>query len=363
MTPLEAWEKVFLGDGKFLQSTHGKLGCVFCHQGNGATLDKATAHKGLIAEPSAQPEKACGFCHTPQVQHYKTNLHVNLNGYWTYFKAVGADVNSPVLKEAFNNHCAECHTTCGQCHIKRPSYTGGGLLAGHSASKNAPVKETCTACHGGRIGDEFFGNYDFIPGDVHERKLKMTCMSCHKTASVHGDGQMRATMWDKPPVTCESCHKDTMKNPNNQQHVIHKDKLSCQVCHSVAYKNCANCHVGKDAKGIPFRTLDPSWLDFRIGKNPNKTAERPYNYIVVRHVPTNADLFKWYGIVFPNPNAVPSWRMTTPHNIQLKTPQNASCDACHGNARIFLTADAVKPAEREANKNVIVDRVPAKTGR
>lgn len=362
MTPLEAWEKVFLGDGKFLQSTHGKLGCVFCHNGNGATSDKAAAHKGLIAEPSAQPEKTCGFCHT-QVQHYKTNLHVNQNGYWTYFRAVGADVNSPVLREAFNNHCAECHTTCGQCHIKRPTYTGGGLLAGHSALKNAPVKETCTACHGGRIGDEFFGNYDFIPGDVHERKLKMTCMSCHKTASVHGDGQMRATMWDQPPVTCESCHRDTMSNPNIQQHVLHKDKLSCQVCHSVAYKNCANCHTGKDAKGIPFRTLDPSWLDFRIGKNPNKTAERPYNYIVVRHVPTNADLFKWYGIIFPNPNAVPSWRMTTPHNIQRNTPQNASCDACHGNARIFLTADAVKPAERQANKNVIVDRVPAKTGR
>lgn len=360
MTPLEAWEKVFLSDAKFVQSTHGKLGCVFCHQGNGATSDKTAAHQGLIAEPSAQPEKNCQFCHSQQVQHYKTNLHVNQNGYWTYFKTVGADVNSPVLREAFNNHCAECHATCGQCHISRPAFTGGGFLAGHSASKNAPVKETCTACHGARIGDEFFGNYDFIPADVHQSKLKMTCMSCHKPASVHGDGQVRATMWDKPTVTCEACHKDTMSNPNILQHTLHKDKLSCQVCHSVAYKNCANCHTGKDAKGLPFRTLDPSWLDFKIGRNPNKTAERPYNYIVVRHVPANADLFKGYGIIFPNP--VPSWQMTTPHNIQRKTSQNASCDACHGNAKIFLTVDAVKPEEREVNRSVIVDRVPAKTG-
>ncbi|MBM3129839.1 MAG: hypothetical protein FJ009_14600 [Chloroflexi bacterium] len=338
------------------------MGCVTCHNGNGATSDQAAAHKNIIAEPSKHPEKACSFCHDKQVQHAATSLHVNQNGYWTYLKAVGADVNSPVLKEAFNNHCAECHSTCGQCHISRPAFTGGGFLAGHTASKKASVKETCTACHGARVGDEFFGNYDFIPGDVHASKLQMTCMTCHKSASAHGDGQLRATMWDKPTVTCESCHKDTMSNARITQHTLHKDKLSCQVCHSVAYKNCANCHTGKDAKGLPFRTLDPSWLDFKIGKNPNKTAERPYNYTVVRHVPTNADLFKGYGITFPNPDAVPSWRMTTPHNIQRKTAQNASCDACHGNAKIFLTVDAAKATERNANKNVIVDKVPAKTG-
>jgi thiosulfate/3-mercaptopyruvate sulfurtransferase len=49
---------------------------------------------------------------------------------------------------------------------------------------------------------------------------------------------------------------------------------------------------------------------------------------------------------------------STPHNVQKETPQNASCNACHGNAAIFLTADKVRPEEVEANQEVIVDQVP-----
>jgi hypothetical protein len=40
------------------------------------------------------------------------------------------------------------------------------------------------------------------------------------------------------------------------------------------------------------------------------------------------------------------------------TPQTESCDACHGNAELFLTADDVLPEELEANKDVIVEEVP-----
>jgi hypothetical protein len=83
---------------------------------------------------------------------------------------------------------------------------------------------------------------------------------------------------------------------------------------------------------------------------------------VVRHVPTNAELFNAYGVAFPKPNAVSSWRPTTPHNVQRKTVQNASCDACHGNAKIFLTSDKVDPNELEANKNALVNKIPPKTG-
>jgi hypothetical protein len=49
---------------------------------------------------------------------------------------------------------------------------------------------------------------------------------------------------------------------------------------------------------------------------------------------------------------------TTPHNIQRNTPQTETCDACHGNEAIFLTADKVYPEELEANLPVIVDEIP-----
>ncbi len=356
---LEAWEKVFVSDAKFAESTHGKLGCTACHGGDAKIADKDTAHQGVTRDPSAKPEQVCGNCHTPIVKNTTNGLHFTQNGYWTYLKTVGADVNSPAVKEAFANHCSTCHATCGDCHVSRPAYTGGGLLAGHTIKKIASSSDTCMACHGARVGDEYRGSYDGIDGDVHWTKLGMACTQCHKENSLHGDGQARATMFDKPEATCLDCHKKTLTDTTNTQHAIHKDKLACQVCHAAgAYKNCANCHVGKDAKGLPYSTLDPSWMDFKIGKNQNKTVEHPFDYVLVRHVPTNADLFKAYNVTFANPNAVPTWRPTTPHNIQRKTKQNASCDSCHKHSELFLTADKIKPKELDANRGVIVDQIP-----
>ena len=54
----------------------------------------------------------------------------------------------------------------------------------------------------------------------------------------------------------------------------------------------------------------------------------------------------------------PTWVYTTPHNVQKETIQNASCNACHGNQDIFLTADKVRLEEVNANLNVIVDQIP-----
>ena len=346
-----------------MESTHGKIGCITCHSGNGATSDKQAAHKDVIVDPSKNADKACGACHGDIVKKAATSLHTNQSGYWSFLKAVGAEVNAPAMKEAFNNHCADCHTTCGQCHASRPAYTGGGLLAGHTIKKVASLSDTCMACHGARVGDEYRGSYDGVEGDVHWNKLGMACVKCHQTDSLHGDGQARANMYDQPETKCLDCHKNVLTDGKVQQHVIHGNKLACQVCHSAGdYKNCSGCHVGKDAKGLPFRTLDPSWMDFKIGKNPTKTADVPYNYVLVRHVPTNPDLFKAYGITYSTPNAVSSWRPATPHNIQRKTTQNAACNNCHGNAKIFLTKDKVKPEELDANKSVIVDQVPPKMG-
>jgi thiosulfate/3-mercaptopyruvate sulfurtransferase len=99
---------------------------------------------------------------------------------------------------------------------------------------------------------------------------------------------------------------------------------------------------------------------FYIGKNVRQSAERPYEYTVVRHIPVTPDTFEAYGDnLLPNFNLLPTWTYATPHNIQRMTPQSRTCNSCHGNAEIFLTADKVKPEELEANKNVIVDQIPA----
>jgi thiosulfate/3-mercaptopyruvate sulfurtransferase len=140
-------------------------------------------------------------------------------------------------------------------------------------------------------------------------------------------------------------------------HQMHGSKLACQVCHSVAYTNCAGCHIETDpASGSPAYQLDHQESLFLIGRNPLQSYERPYEYVPVRHAPVSPDSFGPGQLL--NFNRVETWKYATPHNIQLKTPQTASCNTCHGNESWFLTADKVDPIELEANKQVIIDQIP-----
>ncbi len=359
MPPLEAWEKV-LTDKAFTTSTHGKLGCITCHGGVGATNDKDAAHKGVVRDPDAQ--KACATCHADVVKNSATSLHSNLNGYKTILTARGGDMAK--LAEPFNNHCASCHASCGQCHVSRPTFTGGGLLAGHTFKKRASLSDTCMACHSARVGDEYMGRNSGVDGDVHWTKGGMPCVTCHTATEMHGTGTLDATRYagaQKP--NCLDCHKDTAAGTGKvAQHDLHGNKVACQVCHSAGdYKNCANCHVGKDAQGLPYRTLDPSWMTFKIGKNPVKSADRPWDYVLVRHVPATQTLFdKYMANALPNFNSLPTLKYTTVHNIVRKTKQAEACNNCHGQASLFLTASDVKPAEAPANAPFIVTSVPAK---
>ena len=105
-------------------------------------------------------------------------------------------------------------------------------------------------------------------------------------------------------------------------------------------------------------------MQFEIGYNPLRSSGRPSKYVVLRHVPTCAGTCDYYGAnLFPDFDAVSTWKYATPHNIQLRTPQNESCDACHGNSDIFLSSEDIRPEEKEANKEVIVTEFPEKVGK
>jgi hypothetical protein len=82
--------------------------------------------------------------------------------------------------------------------------------------------------------------------------------------------------------------------------------------------------------------------------------------VLLRHVPVTPDIFSYYGEnLLPNFDNEPTWKYTTPHNIQRVTPQNSECNNCHGNADLFLTEGDLSPGELEANKSVIVTELPA----
>jgi thiosulfate/3-mercaptopyruvate sulfurtransferase len=259
-------------------------------------------------------------------------------------------------------HCDSCHTTCGDCHISQPSSVGGGLLDGHTFKARGSMTRTCTACHGSRVGNEYLGKNEDLMGDVHFRQGRMVCADCHTAADLHGEANPGATTrYDGPQIpACADCHPEAVAGGSSiQQHNIHQDRLSCQVCHSISYKSCDGCHTERDAEGRAFFETDGSYMTFLIGRNIYQSEDRPYDYVPVRHVPIAEDSFAYYGEdLLTNFDALPTWAYATPHNIQRVTPQNSSCDSCHGNAEIFLTIDKVYPNEIEANQAVIVTEIP-----
>lgn len=281
---------------------------------------------------------------------------------WPYKRIIALRANKEgrlpkKLMPAMEEHCLLCHSSCGQCHVSRPQSVGGGLLDSHFFQRKPPQETTCAACHGSRIGDEYFGKNKGIKGDVHFTKKRMHCVSCHRKNEMHGvDGAVSDRHAVKSGPHCTDCHPDSISESSDiTAHKIHKNRLSCYVCHAQPYKNCYSCHVGKDSKGLAYYQVEPSKLLFKIGLNPKKDAAHPYAYATVRHIPSSPELFDFYlPNAMHNFDSIPTWKMATPHNIQRRTSQNQSCNACHGNPSLFLTISEIEGKERQANKPVAV---------
>lgn len=368
MEPLAPHEKLWVDSAIAEDENHGELCCHECHGGNPNDPNWKTAHKGVVKDPSyPDASETCGSCHDEIAENYKSSLHVSLSPFKKMIDMranpdKGAHAKVDAAREF---HCNACHSSCGQCHISRPEAVGGGLLEGHLFQKRPPMHTVCTACHGSRIEKEYFGKNKGIPPDIHRQKY-FKCTKCHKADEMHGDGKDYANRYavENGPK-CLDCHKDIYqpkaKNPKN--HWIHRDQVSCQVCHSMPYKNCYSCHVGKDKKGFKFFKNKASPIEFKVGLNPLRSEKRPEKFVTLRHVPVDHATFGFYvkdGL--SNFDTLPNWKLATPHNIRRQTPQNKTCNSCHGNTELFLLEKDVKPNYRKANKDVIVPpaRVPRK---
>lgn len=323
--------------------------------------DQAKAHEGLVVRPSANPEGVCADCHKDVVDTYQNSLHNTTAG----IKKVLGELayphtyeNNAALAEVYGKDCSKCHATCGDCHVTRPSSIQGGLFAQHQFTSDAPIEETCWGCHGARNAGEFIGNINGMAAvpDVHY-KNGMKCTDCHDVANFHGDGAVETAMYelDNSP-NCIDCHEDIYAedSPIDAHKAHDPNTMSCQVCHSIPSNNCYSCHV-KAEGGSEIQ----SQLQFKIGKNPNPDEKHPWKYVVVRHIPTSADMLdaKEKGLL-PNYNATANWKMSPSHNIQRLTPYAKDCSRCHGNEKIFLLEKDLRPDDSKANKDVCVTEIP-----
>jgi Cytochrome c554 and c-prime len=364
--PLAPHEKIFVDSEIAEDENHGELECQECHGGNPNEPDWTKAHNNLTKDPSSPGDSnVCGECHDTIADNYKTSLHASLSPMKMVID-LRADTQASVhgkVDAARESHCSSCHSSCGQCHISRPESVKGGLLEGHLFQKRPPMQQVCTACHGSRIGKEYLGKNKGFKPDIHKEKY-FKCSKCHTADEMHGDGEEYTNRYEvKNGPQCLGCHQKIYdaRAENAKNHWIHKDQVSCNVCHSQAYKNCYGCHVGKDKNGVNFYKTEKSNMQFKIGLNPLKSRDRPEAFVVVRRVPVDRDTFKFYvenGL--KNFDRLPTWAMATPHNIRRQTPQNSECNACHGNAELFLSNTDVEKKYLNANKSVVVpmDRIP-----
>jgi thiosulfate/3-mercaptopyruvate sulfurtransferase len=363
---LEPQEKALVAID-FLDSDHGEIDCEICHGGNAGAPDKSVAHEGLVASPSlSDPEGTCGECHEEIAASAKNSLHVTLGPFAAILKSRADQDKYKTIDMGRERHCSQCHTSCGGCHVSRPASVGKGFVNGHLFKARSDLLNQCTACHGSRVGNEYLGKRG--QGDIHAIKGNMVCVDCHKAEEMHAAApeDLKGRYHLKEAAKCKDCHKDLQRG-EIRNHNIHIGKVQCQVCHSQTYTNCYSCHTGTDKAGLPYYTNQKDMEGMKIGlAYEADVPAADFNFMLVRHIPIDPKLFGHYEKdVFAKFDEVPSWKRASPHNIQRKTWQTATCNHCHGNRDLFLSNKDLLDYEIKANQKVVVSdiRIPAKVAR
>ncbi|AGF76634.1 rhodanese-related sulfurtransferase [Desulfocapsa sulfexigens DSM 10523] len=347
--PFDLYEKILVSES-FLSSTHGQIPCQLCHLGNPDSNDPATAHAGMLRDPSLSSTETCGQCHEDIVSKAINSLHMNATPlYASLEKRCSREQMDSMKESTLQKQCLSCHQgSCGSCHVSRPAVSGGGLRQGHIFKKKPDFVDQCLPCHTSPTGNDFIGKNG--KGDVHYRKHQMTCSGCHSGPELHASAGKATNRYhfDQRPQ-CIDCHTDISTGPI-PEHVTHKN-VSCYVCHAAPYQNCTSCHIGLDENGVSYSQSSPPKQNFKIGLNPDKKGAR---YVLMREVGIHRDTFKNDIGKMKRFSALPTYKMATPHTIQRRTWQTADCNHCHGNKDLFLTQDTVPFDAIVANNHVLL---------
>jgi hypothetical protein len=409
VTPVPASKKFWIFDGSVAQypgvlsgdSVHMGMSCTDCHAGTDEGTARATAHVGAFDPYALATAASCQGCHSAEAALAAEGLHTTIGSYDFILAQRGFDQTDPISRERFEAQCTTCHTSnpaladaagqtaCGFCHVSVPATAGGGLLGGHAFMATPSMDNNCTACHGSRVKDEFYGQnnallarnraampasspwadagYSLQP-DVH-RTAGLTCEQCHAGAEMHGTGHPPPGTGDRYHVTtapaCEDCHAG-LTGSSAYHSGTHFSAMDCQVCHAQPYKNCFGCHTDVTDTGVPFFRInqgDPTLADrraassdpasvppdalmtFRVGDNPRFGEAGQRQFSVLRHVPVDRDTFTYTGVnavvglipdstspLVPNMGDSATWKHATPHTIVRAAPIASACTNCHDGA-------------------------------
>jgi hypothetical protein len=188
----------------------------------------------------------------------------------------------------------------------------------------------CVTCHISRGGHAYLGVAAGTKPDVHLTKMGYTCVDCHNSLELHGDGKKveQRYAYNRLP-TCANCHHGL--DSANEYHTKHYTDFNCHVCHSQEYNNCGSCHIHGAGARIP------SYMDFKIAVNPIPEIKTGFDFTLVRRTLAAPDNWQEYGIPqYSNFDALPTYNYTSPHNLLRWTDRTtvASGKLCFENCHI-----------------------------
>jgi hypothetical protein len=152
----------------------------------------------------------------------------------------------------------------------------------------AHLLNACARCHSVPTGEK-------AKADVHASR-GMTCMSCHSSREIHGNGTAYATYAEPGAVEarCENCHDGA----KCRSFVVHGGKVDCSACHARPPSQCHNCHLetkvrDKKSLSVPLenvlflvnhegRVTAGTFLSYTYGSRTMITFGRSFSHSVVR---------------------------------------------------------------------------------
>lgn len=263
------------------------IGCSSCHLGDTESLDKATAHQGMILIPGnlADARETCGKCHAEELDKVNSSLMTSNSGIIAVDKFVFGEADSPnhhfhikdLAHSAADKHLRDL---CANCHLgaQKPEYgaidqlsRGGGCIACHlnySEEAKADLERYTTS--GKRELPKVHPSTDIFVNDTH-------CFGCHSRSSRISTNYMglQETLLEAGEVQNKAGYR-IMQDQRVYQHQeadVHYNKgLLCVDCHSshevmgtgerythqedAVTLQCSDCHFKDQPNTIPYDSLD-----------------------------------------------------------------------------------------------------------
>lgn len=352
---------MYLVSEEYPATLHGSLGCTFCHGGDATAADAKTSMADIVAYPTADGGVAvCGTCHSDVTDVFVTSLHYTTAGIECALqerlsvasKEAGDDIASIAYRDA---SCRDCHADCGMCHVRSAQqeqfgteYTG--LIDNHmfiGESTNETVEVTCNYCHAGAIAS------CFVNDDVHGPSgAGMTCMDCHSTSDVHGDGNAYDTMIHSGAVSveCEDCHAESALE-SDVHTKSHLDNVDCWARHTAEYNVCYNCHGwGSLANGDAFVAENDIILGMDVEEDKITTlVKAPIGELMMQE--------NGYTLQMDDLNTRSSWWIGFTHGVIVPEVNQDFCDRCHGEGSALLKEADLQFPDHETEQ--LVGELPA----